>query len=189
MAEARQRGAGKGAGLGGLTAIRTQQTPSHSGLAHIWHGDRRRSTPGRPGKRGDRLARTCTESCVSAPPSTPTRCGPVAPGLESRRSNIPAVILSGSNSFSLKNPTVRLTHCYKCCHRCNQRRQSAVVFQRKGSQREDESIDGHGRCCSGSLGRWCYVDRTIGLGYHPLLRCAPAQGRSRVQLRLRLRPG
>jgi hypothetical protein len=33
------------------------------------------------------------------------------------------------------------------------------------------------------------VDRTIGLGYHPLLRCAPAQGRSRVQLRLRLRPG
>ena len=35
----------------------------------------------------------------------------------------------------------------------------------KESQREDESIDGHGRWCSGSLGRWCYVDRTIGLGW------------------------
>jgi hypothetical protein len=33
------------------------------------------------------------------------------------------------------------------------------------SQHEDESIDGHGRWCSGSLGRWCYVDRTIGLGW------------------------
>jgi hypothetical protein len=33
------------------------------------------------------------------------------------------------------------------------------------SQREDESIDGHGQWCSGSLGRWCYVDRTIGLGW------------------------
>jgi hypothetical protein len=39
---------------------------------------------------------------------------------------------TGSNSFALKNPTIRLAHCYKCCHRCNQRRQSAVVFQRKG---------------------------------------------------------
>jgi hypothetical protein len=35
----------------------------------------------------------------------------------------------------------------------------------KESQHEDESIDGHGRWCSGSLGRWCYVDRTIGLGW------------------------
>jgi hypothetical protein len=35
----------------------------------------------------------------------------------------------------------------------------------KESQREDESIDGHGRWCSGSLDRWCYVDRTIGLGW------------------------
>ena len=34
----------------------------------------------------------------------------------------------------------------------------------KESQHEAESIDGHGRRCSGSLGRWCYVDRTIGLG-------------------------
>lgn len=35
----------------------------------------------------------------------------------------------------------------------------------KESQHEDESIDGHGRWCSGSLDRWCYVDRTIGLGW------------------------
>jgi Ca2+-dependent lipid-binding protein len=42
----------------------------------------------------------------------------------------------------------------------------------KESQHEDESIDGHGRRCIGSLGRWCYVDRTIGLGWHPLLRFA-----------------
>jgi hypothetical protein len=35
----------------------------------------------------------------------------------------------------------------------------------KESQHEDESIDGHGRWCSGSLGRWCYVDRTIGVGW------------------------
>jgi hypothetical protein len=37
----------------------------------------------------------------------------------------------------------------------------------KESQHEDESIDSHGRWCSGSLGlgRWCYVDRTIGLGW------------------------
>jgi hypothetical protein len=34
----------------------------------------------------------------------------------------------------------------------------------KESQHEDESIDGHGQWRSGSLGRWCYVDRTIGLG-------------------------
>jgi hypothetical protein len=31
------------------------------------------------------------------------------------------------------------------------------------SQDEDESMDGHGRRCCGSLGRRCYVDRTIGL--------------------------
>jgi hypothetical protein len=36
--------------------------------------------------------------------------------------------------------------------------------QKRNPNIEDESIDGHGRCCSGSLGRWCYVDRTIGLG-------------------------
>jgi len=35
----------------------------------------------------------------------------------------------------------------------------------KESQHEDESIDGHARRCGGSLGRWCYVDRTIGLGW------------------------
>jgi hypothetical protein len=34
----------------------------------------------------------------------------------------------------------------------------------KESQHDDERIDGHGRRCGGSLGRWCYVDRTIGLG-------------------------
>jgi hypothetical protein len=34
----------------------------------------------------------------------------------------------------------------------------------KESQHEAESIDGHGRRFSGSLGRWCYVDRTFGLG-------------------------
>lgn len=34
----------------------------------------------------------------------------------------------------------------------------------KESQHEDENIDGNGRWRSGSLGRWCYVDRTIGLG-------------------------
>jgi len=41
------------------------------------------------------------------------------------------------------------------------------MYQRKGIQHEDESdesIDGHGRRGNGSLGRWCYVDRTIGLG-------------------------
>jgi len=42
----------------------------------------------------------------------------------------------------------------------------------KESQHEDESIYGHGRRCSGSLGRWCYVDRTIGLGWHRLLQWA-----------------
>jgi hypothetical protein len=35
---------------------------------------------------------------------------------------------------------------------------------REEPQHEDESLDGHGRRCSGSLGRWRYVDRTIGLG-------------------------
>ncbi|MGB9305279.1 MAG: hypothetical protein WCB92_16815, partial [Mycobacterium sp.] len=34
------------------------------------------------------------------------------------------------------------------------------VSREKESQHEDESI----RRCNGSLGRWCYVDRTIGLG-------------------------
>jgi hypothetical protein len=34
----------------------------------------------------------------------------------------------------------------------------------KESQHEDDSIDGHRRWCSGSLGRWCHVDRTIGPG-------------------------
>jgi hypothetical protein len=34
----------------------------------------------------------------------------------------------------------------------------------KESQHEDENIEGHGRWRSGSLGRWRYVDRTIGLG-------------------------
>jgi hypothetical protein len=42
----------------------------------------------------------------------------------------------------------------------------------KESQHEDESIDGHGRCCSGSLGRGCYVDRTIGFSGYSLLRFA-----------------
>ena len=44
------------------------------------------------------------------------------------------------------------------------RPQSAVVFQRKGTQHEAENIDGPGRRLSGSLGRWCYVDRPFGLG-------------------------
>ncbi len=35
----------------------------------------------------------------------------------------------------------------------------------KESLHEDESIDSHGRWCSGSLDRWCYVDRTIGVGW------------------------
>jgi hypothetical protein len=39
-----------------------------------------------------------------------------------------------------------------------------VVFHRKGTQHENESIDGHGRRCCGGLGSRCYVDRTIGLG-------------------------
>jgi hypothetical protein len=34
----------------------------------------------------------------------------------------------------------------------------------KESQHEDENIEGHSRWRSGSLGRWRYVDRTIGLG-------------------------
>lgn len=36
------------------------------------------------------------------------------------------------SAISRENPTIRLAHCYKCCHRCNQRRQSTVVCQRKG---------------------------------------------------------
>jgi hypothetical protein len=59
----------------------------------------------------------------------------------------------------------------------------------KDSQHEDESFEGHGRRRSGGLGRWCDVDRTIGLGGQRLLQFAPAQGRTRVQLRFQLRPG
>jgi hypothetical protein len=37
------------------------------------------------------------------------------------------------------------------------------------SQDEDESLDGDGWRCSDSLGRWCYVDGTIGFGWFSLL--------------------
>jgi hypothetical protein len=71
--------------------------------------------------------RTTSEAAQEACQSRITDALARQASLESRRSNIPAVVL-----FSLKTLLIRLAHCYKCCHRCNQRRQSAVVFQRKG---------------------------------------------------------
>ena len=85
---------------------------------------------------------------------------------------------------SSTSPAVWLAWCYKCCHRCNQQRQTAVRLRREPSssreesRNEDESIYGHGRRCIGSLGRWGYVDRTIGLGWHSVLRFAAPQASS-----------
>jgi hypothetical protein len=49
-------------------------------------------------------------------------------------------------------------------HYVDPNKKRGSMYPEKGSRHEDESIDGHGRRCSGSLGRWCHVDRTIGLG-------------------------